>query len=126
MCRKFNKFIIVSETFIKVTLLLCMSRVMNISDDQDGLLELFNILDSAGITSEDVRVGGDNVSIGNVTGLVEDILEIKEDEERYKLTINLRIIFLAGRLSSNVDTKICFKNCLNIFKLVLHLSHCLF
>ena len=75
---------------------------MNISDDQDGLLELLHILDNAGITSEDVRVGGDNVSIGNVTGLVEDILEIKEDEERYKLTINLRIIFLAGRLSSKI------------------------
>ena len=99
---------------------------MNISDDQDGLLELFHILDNAGITSEDVRVGGDNVSIGNVTGLVEDILEIKEDEERYKLTINLRIIFLAGRLSSNLNTNTCFQNCFNIFNLVIHLSHCLF
>jgi len=91
-----------------------MSRVMNISDDQDGLLELLHILDNAGITSENVRVGGDNVSFGNVTGLVEDILEIKEDEERYKLTINLRIIFLAGLMLLSVTG-----NCIALYVLTL-------
>ena len=73
------------------------SRGMNVSGgDQEELQELLHILDTAGITAGgDGGVGGDNVSMDNMTGLIEDILDIAE-QERYKLTINLRIIFLAG------------------------------
>ena len=73
---------------------------MNVSGGgQEELRELLHILDTAGITAgEDVGVGGHNGSLDNMTGLIDDILEIA-DQERYKLTINLRIIFLAGRFN---------------------------